>query len=141
MQVGEGVSRFQEFPIGFYQETKKMWIQNKEDLRDAWELLVKLLLCGAMHGQDSHKKKHSAIDLSSEHDAVSNSDNEASEATGSKRRKTSGGLKNSRTTSEEKATKVQEIKDELEKKHGSQYNGCQYRLWAEMVFAGIHMHR
>ena len=93
------------------------------------------------HLQDSHKKKHSAVDRSSEHDAVSNSDSEASEATGSKRRKTSGGLKNSRTTSEEKATRVQEIKDELEKKHGSKYNGCQYRLWAEMVFAGVHMHR
>ena len=97
MQVGEAVPRFQEFPIGFYQETKKMWIQNKEDLRDAWELLDRnktlTLWC---HGQDSRKKKRSAIDLSSEHDAVSNSDSEAGEAgeaTGSKRRKTSGGLK------------------------------------------------
>ena len=90
------------------------------------------------HGQDSRKKKRSAIDLSSEHDAVSNSDSEACEATGSKRRETSGGLKNSRITSEEKATRVQEINDELEKKHGSKYNGCLYRLWAEMVFAGVH---
>ena len=90
------------------------------------------------HGQDSRKKKRSVIYLSSEHEAVSNSDSEASEATGSKRRKTSGGLKNSCTTSEEKATRVQEINDELEKKHGSKYNGCQYRLWAEMVFAGVH---
>ena len=90
------------------------------------------------HGQDSCKKKRSGIDLSSEHDAVSNSDSEASEATRSKRRKTSGGLKNSRTTSEEKAIRVQEINDELEKKHGSKYNGCQYRLWAEMVLAGVH---
>ena len=49
-----------------------------------------------------------------------------------------GGLKNSCTTSEEKATRVQEIKDELEKKHCSKYNGCLYRLWAEMVFAGVH---
>ena len=139
LQIGEAVPRFQEFPIGFYQETKKMWIQNKEDLRDAWELLDRnktlTLWC---HGQDSRKKKRSAIDLSSEHDAVSNSDSDAGEATGSKRRKTSGGLTNSRTTSEGKATRVQEIKDELEKKHGSKYNGCQYRLWAEMVFAGVH---
>ena len=116
-----------------------MWIQNKEDLRDAWELLERnktlTLWC---HGQDSRKKKSSAIDLSCEHDAVSNSNSEASEATGSKRSKTSGGLKNSRTTSEEKATRVQEIKGELDKKHGSKYNSCQYRLWAEMVFAGVH---
>ena len=141
-QVGEAVPRFQEFSIGFYQETKKMWIQNKEDLRDAWELLDRnktlTLWC---HGQDSRKKKRSAIDQSSEHDAVSNSDSEANEATGSKRRKTSGGLKNSRTTSEEKATRVQEIKDELEKKHGSKYNSCQYRLWAEMVHVCWCTHR
>ena len=95
-----------------------MWIQNKEDLRDAWELLERNNFVAPW--------------------AVSNSDSEASEATGSKRRKTSGGLKNSCTTSEEKATRVQEIKDEQEKKHGSKYNGCQYRLWAEMVFAGVH---
>ena len=99
MQVGEAVPRFQEFPIGFYQETKKMWIQNKEDLRDAWELLDRnKTLCGAM-GKTAIKKKSSAIDLSSEHDAVTNSDSEASEAARSKRRKISGGLKNSRTTS------------------------------------------
>ena len=49
LQVGEAVPRFQEFPIGFYQETKKMWIQNKEDLRDAWELLDRnKTLCGTI---------------------------------------------------------------------------------------------
>ena len=69
---------------------------------------------------------------------MANSDSEASEATGTKRKKTSGGLKNSCITSEEKATRVQDLKDELEKKHCSKYNGCQYRLWAEMVFAGVH---
>ena len=49
MQVGVAVSRFQEFPVGFYQESKKMWIQNKEDLQDAWLLLErnKNLTCGA----------------------------------------------------------------------------------------------
>ena len=69
---------------------------------------------------------------------MANSYSEASEATGTKRKKTSGGLKNSCITSEEKATRVQDLKDELEKKHCSKYNGCQYRLWAEMVFAGVH---
>ena len=118
LQVGEAVLRSQEFSIRFYQETKKMWIQNKEDLRDAWELL---------------ERNNFVVPW-----AVSNSDSEASEATGSKRRKTSGGLKNSCTTSEEKVTRVQEIKDKLQKKHCSKYNGCQYRLWAKMVFAGVH---
>ena len=54
-----------------------MCIQNKEDFSDAWELLERnktvTLWC---HEKDSRKKKHSAIDLSSEHDAVSNSDSE-----------------------------------------------------------------
>ena len=60
-QVGEAVPRFQEFPIGFYHESRKMWIQNKVDLDDAWQLLEKnkslTLWC---HG--SRKKKRSAID-------------------------------------------------------------------------------
>jgi len=58
MQVGEAVSRLLEFPVGFYQESKKMWIQNKQDLHDAWKLLEKnkslTLWC---LGQDSRKKK------------------------------------------------------------------------------------
>ena len=47
-------------------------------------------------------------------------------------------MKPARTTSEERSARVQEIKDDLEKTHGSKYNTCQYRLWAEMIFAGVH---
>ena len=115
MQVGEAVSRLLKFPIGFYQKSKKMWIQNKQDLHDAWKLLErnKSLTLWCL-GQDSCKKKHSEADLGSGQDDTSNSDDEA---TGKERKKTSS-VKNSRTTSEEKTTKVQALKDELEAKHG-----------------------
>ena len=80
MQVGEAVSRLLEFPVGFYQESKKMWIQNKQDLHDAWKLLErnKSLTLWCL-GQDSRKNKRSEADQGSEQDDTSNSDDEATE--------------------------------------------------------------
>jgi len=57
-----------------------MWMQNQQDLHDAWKLLERnkslTLWC---FGQDSHKKKRSEADLGSEQDDTSNSDDEATE--------------------------------------------------------------
>ena len=43
-----------------------------------------------------------------------------------------------RLSSYEKADQVQKLKTQLEQRHGTEFNTCQYRLWAEMIFAGIH---
>ena len=43
-----------------------------------------------------------------------------------------------RLSSYEKADQVQKLKMQLEQRHGTEFNTCQYRLWAEMIFAGIH---
>ena len=40
LQLAETVTRLLEFPIGYYKESKKIWIQNQKDLQDAWQLLL-----------------------------------------------------------------------------------------------------
>lgn len=42
------------------------------------------------------------------------------------------------TTSEEKVSRVNEIKSQLRQKHGSRYSNVQYALWAEMMVGGTH---
>ncbi len=135
-QVGEAVSGCTDFPVGFYQESKKMWIQKTKYLRDAWRVLEKnkslTLWC---HGKDSRKRRMpDAVQGGGQDDAT-----ESDEVTRSSKEKKacSSGQKN-RTTSEEKAREIWKLKVQLEEKHGTKYNGCQYKLWAEMLFAGVH---
>lgn len=136
-QVGEVVSETTDFPVGFYQESKKIWIQNKQDLLDAWRVLEKskslTLWC---HGRDTHKRKKHDADLDAGHNDAAESDDEGGRSMG--KRACTAGQKKTRSTSEEKAMQVQELKGQLEQKHGTKYSGCQYRLWAEMLFAGVH---
>lgn len=136
-QVGEAVSEMTDFPVGFYQDCKKMWIQNEQDLLDAWQVLEKskslTLWC---HGKDAHKRKKQDADLDAGYNDAAESDDEGGPSVG--KRPCTAGQKKRRTTSEEKAMQVQELKGQLEQTHGTKYNGCQYRLWAEMLFAGVH---
>ena len=45
------------------------------------------------------------------------------------------------SAAEEKAERVEEIKQDLKKTHGDEYSGIQYRLWAEMIAIGTHTSR
>ena len=46
--------------------------------------------------------------------------------------------KRRKTSNEDKAEQVAEIKAELKGIHGSKYNELQYRLWSEVVVSGMH---
>ena len=136
VQVGEAVSRLLDFPIGYYRDSKKIWIQNQKDLRDAWQLLEQnkslTLWC---HGADGKRKR-----AGQESDESDDSSDSGISRKGSTKKK--GGRNKSsarsRLSSDEKAAQVQKLKTKLEQRHGTKFNSCQYRLWAEMVFSGIH---
>ncbi len=42
------------------------------------------------------------------------------------------------TTSEEKASRVNELKTQLRQNHSSKYSGLQYALWAKMIVGGTY---
>ena len=84
LQLGETVSRLLDFPIGYYKESKKIWIQNQKDLQDAWQLLMQnkslTLWC---HGADGKRKR---AGQESESDETSDSDVGPSRKGGTKKK-------------------------------------------------------
>ena len=135
LQLGETVSRLLDFPIGCYKESKKIWIQNQKDLQDAWQLLMQnkslTLWC---HGPDGKRKR---AGQESESDETSDSVDVGPSRKGGMKKKSRSSAK-TRLSSDEKADQVQKLKTQQEQRHGTEFNTCQYRLWAEMIVAGIH---
>ena len=103
--------------IGYYSHSKKIWINNRLDLNDAWKIERVTFWC------------HGASEASRKRDSKSGSEDEQ-DVPGKSSRKMS--------RMEEKRATVEEYKRQLKEKHGNDYTGFQYKLWAEMVAVGSH---
>ncbi len=116
------VSRKLDFPIGFYDKSAKLWLNNNKDLQDALALLKKnrRLIFWCMGLGKSHD--------SSDHDI--DGEDSTSRRPAKKRKCTA--------ISEEKASRITELKTQLRQNHGSKYSSVQYALWAEMIVGGTH---
>lgn len=114
----EIVSDSCDFAVGYFRGQQKLWIRTAEDLEEAWSLVSTgrgTLWCD---GVNFAKKKLS-------------SDEEDSGQNARKKPRTS-------SANESKQQRVEDIKEQLQAKHGSEYSPMQYRLWAEMVAVGTH---
>ena len=122
-QVGETVvSRKLDFQVGYYNKASKLWLNDVHDVQAALALLKR-----------NRKLTFWCVGLESTKHADNDSDNEdglEQMHVTKKRRITS--------TSEERATRVTELKTQLRQKHGPKYSGVQYALWAEMIVGGTH---
>ena len=130
VQVGEDVvSRKLDFQVGFTKKSQKMWINNDRDIRDALEILKtgKLALWCIGVGSKAAKKRTREND--SESEASDMEETSKGNASRSKKKK---------TASEERESRVVELKKQLREKHGSTYSGIQFSVWAETIAAGNH---
>ena len=107
----------EKMEIGYYSHSKKIWINNRLDLNDAWKIERVTFWC------------HGASEASRKRDSKSGSEDEQ-DAPGKSSRKMS--------RMEEKRATVEEYERQLKEKHGNDYTGFQYKLWAEMVAVGSH---
>ena len=126
-QVGENiVSRKLEFLVGFYEKSANKWLNDEQDVRNALAILKHSgrLTFWCMGLKQGGSRCESDRD----------SDDEDSDKLTSQR----PAKKRKLTTSEEKASRVSELKTQLRQSHGSKYSGVQYALWAEMIVAGTH---
>ena len=121
---GDVVSAKLDFPLGFITKSEKFWINNELDMKDARDIFGSGKLTLWCTGKEKRGKKRASQERHSDSD-------ENSEDFGSVGKKRRG-------TTEERASRVQELKAELCDKHGSLYSGVQYALWAEMIVAGTH---
>ena len=119
-QIGDAVSSKPEFPLGYYRKSEKVWINNEHDVRDAIQLLKEsgkmVLWC---LGQDQ------------------------SSVSGKKRERSGNDdiccpAKKKSSASEERTSRVNDLKTQLRSKHGSTYSSVQYAMWAEMLVGGGH---
>lgn len=124
-QAGDNfVSADLEFPLGFFSKSDKFWINNDLDMKDVRQVFksgkLTLWCIGIRKDKRGKKRDH-------DKDCDSSEDGEGT-----------GVFKKKKSKMEERSDRVEEIKAELRKKHGSSYCGVQYSLWAEMVIAGTH---
>lgn len=127
-QVGETVvSSKLNFPVGYYQKSSKLWINNDQDVQDALALLKRsgrlTFWCVGL-GKSDRSRHGSDCDSDVE-------DRNENVQIPTKKRKLS-------SMSEERTSRVSELKAELRQKHGSKYSSVQYALWSEMIVGGTH---
>ena len=128
-QLGEAVvSRRMDFHIGYFNRNVKLWINNKQDSRDACKILTstgKLTLwcIGIPPEKSGSKRGRGSIDIT---DSCSDDDDESS----AKKKKCGH--------AEERSARVKELKAKLQRQHGSDYSATQYTLWAEMLVGETH---
>ena len=85
------------------------------------------------HGKHTRKSRSPDADQGGRHDDATESDAEVGRSKGKRHAQL-----DRRRVALQVASRVQELKSQLEQKHGTQFTGYQYRLWAEMVFTGVH---
>lgn len=106
--------------IGYYSQSKKIWINNRLDLSDAWSIVAKgerLTLWCVGVGEISRK---------CDNRATSDDEND----TFVKKQKMS--------KVEEKRVIVEDYERQLKEKHDGKYTRFQLKLWAEMLAVGSH---
>ena len=120
-QVRDAVSDELDFPLGYYRKSEKVWINNEHDIQDAIQLMkeqgkVMLWCVGLDRTTTARKRDRNGEDLSQD---------------------TSGPPKK-KSASEERASRVNDLKAQLRRKHGPVYAPVQYAMWAEMIVGGGH---
>ena len=117
-----------DYPVGYTKGGgSKVWIRTDADIKDIWSFLNAgdsvSLWC---HGVSSSKE----VDTSDEDDGVDPSTKKPKQK---KRKKAT-----TYSYLELKNDRVDERVEQLRRKHGNNYLGTQYRLWAEMLDIGTH---
>ena len=114
------VPPIEKMEIGYYYQCKKMWINNRLDLNDAWTLISKgekiTLWCVGICAQS---RKRETTDTSDEEHETQRKKSKVSKA-------------------EEKRAIIEDYERQLKEKHEGNYTRFQLKLWAEMLAAETH---
>ena len=123
-QCGEAVAK--QMDVGYFNKhSKKMWLNNRLDVNDLWDLVYKeenITLWCTETADNSRKRIQQDINTNETEDSCVE-----------------------KATKKQKLSKIEERKLEAEKyeqilseKHGNTYTQFQYKLWAEMYVGKVH---
>ena len=127
-QYGELLPEVDRIELGYLIQSKKMWINNRLDLIDAWDLVRKgeRITFWSVGVTELDKSGVNQRKRSNDHAEESANVNEPT----TKRKKT--------TNSEQKKALVEDFELKLQEKHKDKYTRFQIKLWAEMLSTGVH---
>ena len=124
-QCGESVvPKPEKMEVGYFYQSKKLWLNNRLDMNDVWELIAKgdkvtFWCVGTSEEPEELSKKRACHDRS------------ALESESQKKvKKTS--------KQDDKKAQADDYVTQLQEKHGDKYTRFQYKLWAEMLATGVH---
>lgn len=132
-QLRDQVSDNAVFDFGYFQGNKRIWIRDKEDLREVQKMVQSdthsiTLWCDGKTNERQAKRTSSDLNLSDSDGENESSAHAPAKAKGKKKR----------TRYEEKAERIDDIVDRLKSQHGKEYTIIQYRIWAETMENGQH---
>ena len=120
--------------LGYFHQAKKFWLNNRLDMTDAWEIHSKggnlVFWCV---GADSSQPSKSVPRKRTQQQQENGSDDEC-ELQQLKKSKKAG----KQSKQEERKAMAEEYESALKEKHQDAYTRFQYKLWAEMLAAGVH---
>lgn len=111
-----------DFDIGYLHNSSVINLRSCTDLQEVWHKLMNgvaiTLWCDGLRKRHGKKKKGRELD----------GDEDGEEVHQPKKKK----------KNEERDDRIQDLVEELKKKHGEKYTQMQYRIWAEMVVGDVH---
>ena len=132
-QFRDQVSSNAVFDFGYFRGNKRIWIRDKEDLREVQKMVQSdthsvTLWCDGKTNERQAKRTSSDLNLSDSDGENESPTHAPAKAKGKKKR----------TRYEEKAERIDDIVDRLKSQHGREYTIIQYRIWAETMENGQH---
>ena len=128
-QYGDLLPQPDDIEVGYFNQSKKIWISNRLDLNDVWALVGKgekiTLWCMGVteSATGMGQRKRPCEDIGS--------NSHGGTEPGTKRAK-------KLTTTEQKKALVEDYEQKLQEKHQDKYTRFQIKLWAEMLATGVH---
>ena len=116
-QCGDAITK-QDLEIGYFRRSKKFWLNNRLDINDFWELILKgesITLWCVEATELTRKRSHT----------------DASEDEHIERPKKLSKM-------EERKNEADKVEKNLSEKHGDKFSPFQYKLWAEMYVGKTH---
>ncbi len=127
-QCGSGVvPKPAEMELGYFVHSKKLWINNRLDLNDAWEILGRggSLTFWCVGSDGTSRPAENRKRTKEQQDSSTDEEDPQKKA-----------KKN--TKQEERKAIADDYESKLRQKHQDAYTRFQYKLWAEMLAAGVH---
>jgi hypothetical protein len=124
-QYGDLLPPIDKMEVGYFHQAKKMWIKNRLDLNDVWQLV-----------QKGGRVTLWSTGATTEANAPTEAQKRPLEKSGSGGEQYVSKRAKTQSSSEDKRALVADHEQQLQQKHGDKYSRFQTKIWAEALASG-----